>query len=315
MTLRVIGNTTRDIFYLTQNFPMPGESVLAFERKEDVGGKGFNQAVAAARAGAKVCFTTSIGNDAPAEILRMAINAEEGMVANILTAPFSTDESVIMISDESENAIVSTADCARWLDVQSLAPTLESVIQGDLLLMQGNMNHETTANALSKARARGAISVLNIAPLPKDAAALVEMADIVVLNLVEACTILGHTCVKIETNSIASAINSGKMLQEQSGSIILLTLGSNGCVILSPDVEPIEISAPRVEAVDTTGAGDTFTGWFCAGRMRGLSLEDAVKEAVDAAALMVTRLGTGNALPSRTEYVKFLEEQCQNELG
>ena len=127
MTLRVIGNTTRDIFYLTQNFPVPGESVLAAERKEDVGGKGFNQAVAAVRAGAKVCFTTAVGNDASAAILRTAIDAVEGMLANVLTAPFSTDESVIMISDDSENAIVSTAACARWLDVRSLAPTLESV--------------------------------------------------------------------------------------------------------------------------------------------------------------------------------------------
>ena len=71
MTLRVIGNTTRDIFYLTQNFPVPGESVLAAERKEDVGGKGFNQAVAAVRAGADVCFTTAVGNDAPAATLRV----------------------------------------------------------------------------------------------------------------------------------------------------------------------------------------------------------------------------------------------------
>jgi ribokinase len=307
VTLRVIGNTTRDIFYLTQNFPVPGESVLAAERKEDVGGKGFNQAVAAVRAGAKVCFTTSVGNDAPAAILRIAIDAVEGMVASVLTAPFSTDESVIMISGDSENAIVSTAACARWLDVRSLAPTLESVIQGDMLLMQGNMRHETTATVLSQARARGATSILNPAPLPQDAAALVALADIVILNLVEACTILGHACVNMEANTITSAISSGKMLQAQSGSVILLTLGSKGCVILS-DAEPIEIPAPRVVAVDTTGAGDTFTGWFCAGRMRGLSLEDAATEAVGAAALMVTRPGTGNALPSRAEYAKFVEE-------
>jgi len=307
VTLRVIGNTTRDIFYLTQNFPVSGESVLAAERKEDVGGKGFNQAVAAVRAGAKVCFTTSVGNDAPAATLRVAIDSVDGMVASVLTAPFPTDESVIMISSNSENAIVSTAACARWLDVPSLAPTLELVTQGDLLLMQGNMRHETTATVLSQARARGATCILNPAPLPQDAAALVALADIVVLNLVEACTILGHASVSMETNAITSAISSGKMLQAQSGSVILLTLGSKGCVILS-DAEPIEIPAPRVVAVDTTGAGDTFTGWFCAGRMRGLSLEDAAREAVGAAALKVTRPGTGNALPSRAEYSKFVAE-------
>lgn len=314
MTLRVIGNTTRDIFYLTQNFPVPGESVLAAERKEDVGGKGFNQAVAAVRAGAKVCFTTSVGNDAPAEILRIAIDAVEGMAANVLTAPFSTDESVIIISHDCENAIVSTADCARWLDVRSLAPTMEAVVQGDMLLMQGNMRYETTATVLSQARARGATCILNLAPLPQDAAALVALADIVVLNLVEACTILGRACANIEANAITSAISNGKMLQAQSGSVILLTLGSNGCVILS-DAEPIEIPAPPVVAVDTTGAGDTFTGWFCAGYMRGLSLEDAAREAVGAAALKVTRPGTGNALPSRAEYSKFVEEHCQNKPG
>jgi ribokinase len=311
VTLRVIGNTTRDIFYLTQSFPMPGESVLAAERKEDVGGKGFNQAVAAVRAGAEVCFTTSVGNDAPAAILRTAIDAVEGMVASVLTAPFPTDESVIMISDDSENAIVSTAACARWLDARSLAPTLESVTQGDMLLMQGNMRHETTATVLSQARASGATCILNPAPLPQDAAALVALADIVVLNLFEACTILGRACANMETisstSAITSAISSGKMLQAQSGSVILLTLGSKGCVILS-DAEPIEIPAPRVVAVDTTGAGDTFTGWFCAGRMRGLSLEDAAREAVGAAALKVTRSGTGNALPSRAEYAKFVGE-------
>ena len=118
---------------------------------------------------------------------------------------------------------------------------------------------------------------------------------------------MGHACVNTETNTITSAISSGKMLQAQSGSVVLLTLGSKGCVILS-DAEPIEIPAPRVVAVDTTGAGDTFTGWFCAGRMRGLSLEDAATEAVGAAALKVTRHGTGNALPSRAEYSKFVEE-------
>jgi ribokinase len=314
VTLRVIGNTTRDIFYLTQNFPVPGESVLAAEHKEDVGGKGFNQAAAAVRAGAKVCFTTAVGNDSSAAILRTAIDAVEGMLADVLTAPFSTDESVIMISDDSENAIVSTAACARWLDARSLAPTLESVIQGDMLLMQGNMCHETTATVLRQARARGATSILNPAPLPQDAAALVALADIVVLNLVEACTILGHAGVNMDTNTISSAISSGKMLQAQSGTDILLTLGSKGCVILS-DAEPIEIPAPRVVAVDTTGAGDTFTGWFCAGRMRGLSLEDAAREAVGAAALMVTRPGTGKALPSRAEYAKFVEEQCQSKLA
>jgi ribokinase len=135
----------------------------------------------------------------------------------------------------------------------------------------------------------------------------VALADIVVLNLVEACTILGHTCANMKANTITSAISSGKMLQEQSGSVILLTLGSKGCVILS-DADPIEIPAPRVVAVDTTGAGDTFTGWLCAGRMRGLSLEDAAREAVDAAALMVTRLGTGNVLPTRAEYEEFVRE-------
>jgi len=306
VTLRVIGNTTRDIFYLTQNFPVPGESVLAAERKEDVGGKGFNQAVAAVRAGAKVCFTTSVGNDAPAATLRSAIDAVEGLESSVLTAPFPTDESIIMISGDSENAIVSTAACARWLDVRNLAPTLESVTQGDMLLMQGNMRHETTATVLSEARARGATCVLNPAPMPQDAAALVALADIIVLNLVEACTILGHTCADMETNSVTSAISSGKMLQAQSGSVVLLTLGSKGCVILS-DAEPIEIPAPRVVAVDTTGAGDTFTGWFCAGRMRGLSLADAASEAVGAAALKVTRSGTGNALPSRAEYTEFVE--------
>jgi len=305
VTLRVIGNTTRDIFYLTQNFPVPGESVLAAERKEDVGGKGFNQAVAAVRAGANVCFTTAVGNDAPAATLRSAIDAVEGMVASVLTAPFATDESVIMISGDSENAIVSTAACARWLDVRSLAPTLKSVTQGDMLLMQGNMRHETTATVLRQARASGATCVLNPAPLPEDAAALVALTDIVVLNLFEACTILGRECANMETNTITSAISSGKMLQEQSGSVVLLTLGSKGCVILS-GAEPIEIPAPRVVAVDTTGAGDTFTGWFCAGRMKGLSLEDAAREAVGAAALKVTRSGTGNALPSRAEYAEFV---------
>ena len=246
--------------------------------------------------------------DAPAEILRIAIDAVEGMTANVLTAPFSTDESVIVISDDRENAIVSTADCARWLDDRNLAPTLESVVQGDMLLMQGNLRHETTATVLTQARARGATCVLNPAPLPEDAAALVALADIVVLNLVEACTILGREYPNMEADRIASAISSGKMLQAQSGSVVLLTLGSNGCVILS-DAEPIEIPAPQVVAVDTTGAGDTFTGWFCAGYLRGLSLEDAAREAVGAAALKVTRPGTGTALPSRAEYSKFVDEQ------
>tara|TARA_B100001059_G_C17811639_1_gene572651 strand:+ start:405 stop:1331 length:927 start_codon:yes stop_codon:yes gene_type:complete len=303
LTLHVIGNTTRDIFYLTESFPLPGESVLAAERKEDVGGKGFNQAVAATYAGAQVNFTTPLGNDTNAKFLRKTIYSIEGMTAKILTAPFVSDESIIVISSDSENSIVTTADCANWPSIEMLKPSLELINPDDMLLMQGNMDFETTKAGIIKAKERGAICILNPAPLMQNAALLASLADIIVLNLVEACAILGQF--ESDITNTASAIAQGKMLQEQSGSVILLTLGSKGCVIFS-DEEFIEISAPRVDAVDTTGAGDTFIGWFCAGYIEGLSLRDAVKKAVNAAALTVTRLGTGNALPTKEDYAQFL---------
>ncbi len=306
MILHVVGNTTKDIFYLTKCFPLPGESILAAKRKEDVGGKGFNQSVAAALAGAEVCFTTPLGNDANAKILHKKINSIEGLTANIMHAPFVTDESVIIVSSDSENSIVTTADCAKWPKIEDLQPYLKLISKGDMFLMQGNMDYEVTKAALVFAKERGAINIFNPAPLTENIASLASLADVIVLNLVEACAILEQFD-SDNINDASSAITQGKILQQKSGSIILLTLGPKGCVIFSDD-DLIEIAAPRVKVVDTTGAGDTFVGWFCAEYIKGLSLQDAVQNAVKAAALTVTRVGTGNAFPNREEYTQVFKD-------
>jgi len=298
MTVHVVGNATVDITYRVRQLPRPGETLLAFERRIDAGGKGLNQAIAAARASAEVRLIAAIGADPASAVLRDRLAGETDLEALLLEAPFVSDESLIIVADGGENAIVSTHACATWLDGDRALAALGVLAAGDTLLLQGNLSVAATAACLDYGRARGLRTVFNPAPLHDDVGPLLHLVDLVIVNEVEATTIAG-----IEDPGAAAAA-----IRAHSGGSVLLTEGAGGCRLFRGDAER-HFPAPPVRAVDTAGAGDVFTGVVTARLAQGASLEAATGLAVRAAALAVTRPGTSGSFPMRREIENLLQKR------
>ena len=181
----VIGNCTLDIAFHVPRFPRPGETVLAAASARDLGGKGANQAVAAARSGAPVAFCAAVGADENGEAMRARL-VEEGVGTDHLAIPpVPTDESIIYVTPEGENSIVSTHAAAASMDMTLARPALEAVGAGDVLLMQGNLSRELTRACLEEGRRRRAATVLNPAPIQYGYEAIWPFVDCAIVNEVE----------------------------------------------------------------------------------------------------------------------------------
>jgi ribokinase len=297
LTVVVIGNATVDLSYDVPRLPLPGETVLARAKRVDAGGKGLNQAIVARRAGAEVVYCAPLGRDALAEVILERLQAEGLEGAPLRRVPVPTDESLIFIAPGGENAIVSTAAAAQSLDEAAAAPVLALLGAGDLLLMQGNLTREITHFCLQRARAAGARTLLNPAPIAFDYAKLLPAVDIAVVNAIESESLSG------EADRRAAA----EALRHAGAGTVVTTLGSEGACLLDGDGER-RVPAPAVEAVDTTGAGDVFCGVLAAALEARLDREMALRWAVAAASLKVTRRGTASAFPGRDELLRLRKE-------
>ena len=289
MSVLVVGNAVLDIAYRVPHLPRPGETLLASARTVDVGGKGLNQAIAARRAGADVRLLAPVGRDAAADRIREAL-AAEGIDPGLLVAGEApTDELVIWVAEDGENAIVSTALAAHALEPADVE-AVGALGPADTLLMQGNIPIATTAHCLELARRRGARLVVNTAPLVPGAELLVPMADVLVVNAGEAAGLSG------EREPAAAA----EALAARGAASVVVTLGAAGVHLLAAGRHQ-HVPTPRVEPVDTTGAGDVFTGVLVAALDAGAGLPDAAAWAARAAALKVTRRGTVAGFPTAAE--------------
>ncbi len=294
----VIGNCTVDIAFRLPRFPQPGETLLASGVEQDIGGKGANQAVAAARAGAAVLFCAAIGNDGNGANLRKQLAAEGLPLGHVAEVPVGTDQSIIYVTPEGENCIVSSHAAAASLDIGAVSPTLSVGRAGDILLMQGNLSHNLTFACLERARAQGLVTVLNPAPIQYAFDDLWRFVDVAVLNEVETRQVAGCEAPLAGARRLSGEYGVGQ---------VVVTLGAAGALLVDRD-RVVQIPANPVEAVDTTGAGDVFCGVLCAGLVRGLDTKQAARCAVRAATLSVTRQGTQRAFPSRTEIDRILNE-------
>ncbi len=286
--VHVIGNATVDLIQRVARLPRPGETLLASGMTRCAGGKGLNQAVAAARTGAKTRLTAPVGRDAEAAFLADAIAAEKGLVADWLTHPAATDLSVIWVAEGGENAIVSSADCARSLSPQQAEQACEGLGAGDILLMQGNLTAETTCAAARAAAGRGARCILNTAPIAWDMRDALPLFDIVIANAGEAAAL-----------SDGSGDPVGALLG-QGVELAIITLGPQGVMVGAKSGAQL-IPAPKVTAIDTAGAGDVFAGTLAGLLAQGADLPEAAAVAVRAASLSVTRQGTTLAFPTCAE--------------
>jgi ribokinase len=283
LTVLVLGNAAIDITYDVDRLPVPGETLLAASKRIEVGGKGLNQAVTAHRAGAAVRFVAAVGHDVAAGLILERLATEGMAVDGICRVEAPTDESLVLVAaGTGENAIVSTVAAARSLPVGRALAAVDGLDSGDLMLLQGNLGRDLTEATLRHARARGARILLNPAPIAFDYAGLFELVDVAVLNAVEAAS-----------------------LAPVAAGAVIVTEGAAGARLLMGGREVLQVPAPRVAAVDTTGAGDVVCGVIAAALARGLDLAQALRWAVAAAASKVTRPGAFAGLPTASELARL----------
>ncbi|MFN3613693.1 MAG: PfkB family carbohydrate kinase [Rubrimonas sp.] len=268
----------------TAVLPKAGASVHVRLGSAGPGGKGLNQAAAMVRAGVAVRLIAGTGRDARAAMIREAI-APEGLAEGLIPLEgVATDWSCIVVGDDGENMVLTTAEAAAALTAGTIAQSLEAARPGDLLVVQGNLTVESTAATLNLARERGMRTALNPSPAQAGFAPLLALADMLFVNCEEAEAFGG-------ADALAATCEQ-----------LVLTQGAEGAA-LREGARTETISAVRTKVADPTGAGDTFMGVaLAASQGRGWKLDAAALAAgARAAALTVARDGAFAALPTRAE--------------
>jgi len=281
----VVGSVNADLVVRAPRLPGPGETVTGGTFARHGGGKGANQAVAAARLGARTALVAAVGgDDFGAEALRGL--AAEGVdvdgVARL--ADVATGVALIVVDERAENQIAVASGANAALDGAFVAAALERLEGGVVLLSL------EVGDAALLAGARGArLAVLNPAPAREVPAALLDAGPLLTPNAGEARDLTG------EEDPRAAAL----ALRERTGAPVVVTLGADGALLAHGPGDPVRVPAPRADAVDTTGAGDCLNGALAAELARGTALEAAVAFAVRAAALSTLRQGAREGMPTR----------------
>ena len=289
--VHVLGNAGFDLAMHLARLPFPGETLVGHAGERAPGGKGLNQAVAAARAGARVRFLAPVGEDNDAAAIRVALAAEPFEALDLPTLPCPTDCSIVMLLPDGENAIVTVGDCADRLDAAVAAQFAGRVQPGEILLMQGNLSAAAT---LAAAMACAGSVVLNTAPLRWDVRPVLPSCAVVIANQVEAQAIAGRA--------------SAAALHAAGAALAVVTLGAGGCLFADAAGEH-HLPAPPALLLDSTGAGDAFCGTLAAQLATGIPLILALAAAQRVAARTVERRGAFAALPPAPEWPALLTVQ------
>ncbi|OOG11334.1 ribokinase [Pseudomonas sp. C9] len=296
----VIGSLNMDLVTRAPRLPRGGETLIGQSFATVSGGKGANQAVAAARLGAEVSMVGCVGNDAYGAELRGALLAEGIDCQAVSTVEDSSGVALIVVDDNSQNAIVIVAGANGSLTPQVI-DRFDAVLQAaDVIICQLEVPDATVGHALKRGRELGKTVILNPAPasrpLPADWFAAI---DYLIPNESEACVLSG-----MPVDSLASAEAAATRLVAMGAGKVIITLGAQGS--LFADGSRLEhFPAPKVKAVDTTAAGDTFVGGFAAALAAGSSEAEAIRFGQVAAALSVTRAGAQPSIPTLSDVQAF----------
>lgn len=287
--IAVLGSTNMDLVAYVARAPKRGETVTGREYRTVPGGKGANQAVAAARAGGYVAMMGAVGSDAFGDQLRQTLIAS-GVDTDLLrTADGPSGTAHIVVDDEGGNAIVVIPGANGT--VTALAPGDEALIAtADLLLLQLELPLTAVLDAAEAARRHGVRTVLTPAPAQPLPPELLAAIDLLIPNEHEATALTGVT------DPHKAAVELLNHVPE-----VVITLGASGSLYASRETAPFTVPARRVDAVDTTGAGDTFVGTFAVAIGEGRPIEEALRWASTAAALCVQRHGASTSMPYRSE--------------
>lgn len=292
MKALVFGSLNIDHVYQLPHPLRPGETLASTAYRRTSGGKGLNQAVALARAGQEVHFAGGIGEDGL--FLRDALNAEGVDTSRLQVMDTPTGHAIIHVDADGGNAIVLFGGANQCVTPEMIRCTLDSFAPGDLVLLQNEIN--LVPQIIREAKNRGLQIALNPSPAAPDMKEWpLEMVDYLLVNEVE-----GHDL----TGCTAPDAILGALLERCPHCRIVLTLGADGSIYADAS-RRIRQKAILVQAVDTTAAGDTFTGYFLQGMLSGQSAEESLLQATKASAIAVGRPGASASIPQKEEVAAF----------
>lgn len=292
----IIGSTNMDMVVKTKHIPAPGETVLAGSFFMNPGGKGANQAVAAARLGGNTVFISKVGNDVFGKQSSQLFD-EEGINTRYL---LSDDElpsgvALITVDQRGENSIVVAPGANGNLFPGHLEEALDEIANADIILMQLEIPMETVNFVAKYATSKNITVILDPAPANDLSAELLSHINIITPNQTEAEMLSG-----IKVHDIESAKKAAEAIYARGVTHVIVTMGPLGAVVCSEGKIHV-IIAPQVEALDTTAAGDVFNGGLAVALGEGKTLVEAVCFGCLAAAVSVTRLGAQSSIPYRNE--------------
>lgn len=297
----VVGSYNTDLTIKTERIPRTGETIIGGVFSEGGGGKGANQAVAAARAGAKVSFIARVGNDALGKAGIQRLTAEGINTKYIFQDnDVATGVAFIVVDERGENSIVVASGANAKLSSSDIEEAHSELSSADVLLVQLESPIETIHSAIKKSHEKGAIVILNPAPAQVLSTKILRDIDVITPNKVEAEMITG---IKVsDEESLQSIVLK---FFESGVKNVIITLGSKGMYVGCSESMKM-IPAYKVCPVDSTGAGDIFSGSLAAFLAEGMSMENTVKMAAASASISVTRLGAQSSAPNRREIENFL---------
>jgi ribokinase len=297
----VAGSLNMDLVARAPRLPRSGETVPGQDFAIFPGGKGANQAIAAARLGATTSMIGRVGADEFGERL-LAFLASNGVdVSHVATSDVSTGVALIVVSSEGENAIVVIPGANGLLAIDDLDAV--PVAARDVVVCQFETPLEATEAFLSRCKGLGARTILNPAPAQKCPPRLLALADLLVLNETELAFFLDDP--SLDISSTERAVAAASRLRTHPDQVVVTTLGARGCVAVS-GADVVTVPGLRVNVVDTTGAGDSFIGATAARLAAGDELKTAISYANAAAALTVQRQGAGPSMPTAAEMHRLL---------
>lgn len=284
----VLGSANLDLIIETVRLPRPGETVPTRSRRYAPGGKGLNQAVAASRAGATVAFIGAVGTDPAGEQLHDHLRRNAVDTADLLRVEGESGSAIVLVEDSGENAILVTAGANG--QVRLLPPHKDRWLDSNVLLMQLELPMTTIQRAAHEAQSHSTRVILNAAPplrLPTD---ILELIDVLIVNEHECRELAPGTDIEQAARHLARAVP-----------VLVVTLGAHGVLWFEHGRQQRQLRPPRVNPVDTTGAGDTFCGAFAAQLAIETPIEQALGFAVTASALSIETEGASDSAPHRDD--------------
>jgi ribokinase len=296
----VIGSSNVDFIIKTARLPEEGETVSDGKFAQSYGGKGANQAITAARLGAATWFVGCVGDDPFGSTMKKNFRKTGICIDHVATSDNPTGAALIMIGNEGRNLVAVAPGANHALSPEMVRAAATPIRHADMVIVQFEIRPKTLHASIDLAGDAGVPVLFNCAPVRPLDRLLLSRVDYLVINETEVEALSGMSAA-----TVGEAREAALVLLENGPGTVIVTLGANGVLAVSGETD-FHMPAFRVEAVDTTAAGDVFCGAVAVSLVGGAGLRDAVGFAQAASALSVTRLGAQTSIPTRKEVEEFL---------